>query len=593
MPEKTKNLTVVKRDVNRNTSNQIISYGLPKSKEEEYGSVRLISAATFYDKESYKKVMGVVSDELINNNGELEITEQKLNYIKYKTIIAISEFVDIFSGRYEMTENATTPDGRKTSRDLKNRHFLNPSYINDGLRARGFEFQGYDQVPFDKTLKGPSLDTGRYVITKELIDSGRSLKFEFTLGARNNHTANVSVRMRFNRRRLPWNGGKGISNTPEMAKIIPSAKYDANNAFPILTLEYVLKNEDMVEFDTWEPVAFCGTGYKEFDISGEKSIFKVDTLEPDEVDSEILRTSPPFTVDTWTGNIKVNPDTGALIVSKGNAATTPAVVYKNWPSIFQPTPITKYVDERGVENKTQSSTAVDFSITVPDGYKNKGEKIKVTKIIGVYRTPTYFKNLENDISKKLGRANAAFVKAQTDIDIAQEAATVAAKDEQTAKLIFNGVANLIGLSLPVGPAQAALDKVKRAFELIPSWPKELREEGQKLIDLAQGVLDEAKKLDQAFKDARTATDVAAAKLQVSQAELTIVVNALPKIKSDRDILQTNYDNRRTETPFKILSTTVATAAPVASNNDTSTSSQAIIASVMKRLPKFMNRGRGR
>ena len=83
MPEKTKNLTVVKRDVNRNTSNQIISYGLPKSKEEQYGSVRLISAATFYEKESYKKVMGVVSDELINNNGELEITEQKLNYIKY------------------------------------------------------------------------------------------------------------------------------------------------------------------------------------------------------------------------------------------------------------------------------------------------------------------------------------------------------------------------------------------------------------------------------------------------------------------------------------------------------------------------------
>ena len=90
MPEKTKNLTVVKRDVNRNTSNQIISYGLPKSKEEEYGSVRLISAATFYEKESYKKVMGVVSDELINNNGELEITEQKLNYIKYKASSAES-----------------------------------------------------------------------------------------------------------------------------------------------------------------------------------------------------------------------------------------------------------------------------------------------------------------------------------------------------------------------------------------------------------------------------------------------------------------------------------------------------------------------
>ena len=408
MPEKTKNLTVVKRDVNRNTSNQIISYGLPKSKEEQYGSVRLISAATFYEKESYKKVMGVVSDELINNNGELEITEQKLNYIKYKAISAeivseLEEFVDIFSGRYEMTENATTPGGRKTSRDLQNRHFLNPSYRSAFTADRGFKFEGYEQVPFDKTLEGPALDNGRYVITKELIDSGRSLKFKFTLGVQNNEKVAVGLDMRFYRRRLPWNGGVGDAASPELATTVAGISY------PILTFEYVLKNEDMVEFDTWEPKAVCGTASEKFDITGEMSIFEVDIVEPENVDSEIQRLAPPFTINTWDGNIIINPNTGVLTVTKGNSTTTPTVSTgignKSWPEIFQPTPV---VYQYGLEDKTQSTAAVAIgNITVPDGYNNKGAKINLYKTIDVYRTPTYFSNLERDIKSKLDSAKTA------------------------------------------------------------------------------------------------------------------------------------------------------------------------------------------
>jgi hypothetical protein len=506
MPEKTKNRTVVKRDVNRNTSNQIISYGLPKSKEEQYGSVRLISAATFYEKESYKKVMGVVSDELINNNGELEITEQKLNYIKYKATSAeivseLEEFVDIFSGRYAMTDNATTPSGRTTSRGFQNRHFLNVSYISAGLLARGFEFQGYDQVPFDKTLKGPALDNGRYVITKELIESGRSLKFKFTLGAQNNHTANVSLRMRFHRRRLPLNDGAGVKTSTELVKVIAPTQY------PIITTEYVLKNEDMVEFDTWEPKAFCGTGYKEFDISGEKSIFEVDLLEPENADSEIQRTQPPFTIDTWDGNPIINPNTGVLTVTKGNSTTTPTVSAgignDSWSDIFQPTPI---VDQYGFERgyRTQKPTTVTIgNITVPDGYNNKGAKININKTIDVYRTPTYFSNLEASIKRILDTANQEAGSALTKATVAQTAYDDAVR-------IYNGVRRI--------------DKKKRD--------------------------NKRKDRDEAF-------------------------NALGKAQSDAtaaaamlNMVKTNYGNRRKSLPFKILSTTVAGTAPVASKNIT-------------------------
>jgi hypothetical protein len=403
MPEKTKNLTVVKRDVNRNTSNQIISYGLPKSKEEEYGSVRLISAATFYEKESYKKVMGVVSDELINNNGELEITEQKLNYIKYKATSAeivseLEEFVDIFSGRYEMTENATTPSGRTTSRGFQNRHFLNVSYISPGLLARGFEFKGYDQVPFDKTLKGPELDNGRYVITKELIESGRSLKFKFTLGVQNNHTGAVDLRMRFHRRRLPFNGGAGAAVSPELVNTISPEKY------PIITTEYILKNENMVEFDTWEPKAYCGTGYKEFDISGDKSIFEVDLLEPEMVDSAIQKTKPPFIPKTWTGGVSINPNTGIVTVTKGNSTTTPGV---NPQQVTPHTPTNRgisavNVDSNGVEQipNAVTRTITIGNITVPDGYSNAGAKLSLTKDVNSnYLSDNYYDTLIGTIKK--------------------------------------------------------------------------------------------------------------------------------------------------------------------------------------------------
>ena len=521
MPEKTKNLTVVKRDVNRNTSNQIISYGLPKSKEEQYGSVRLISAATFYEKESYKKVMGVVSDELINNNGELEITEQKLNYIKYKASSAevvseLEEFVDIFSGRYEMTENATTPAGRKTSRNYRNRHFLNVSYINSGLTARGFIFAGYEQVPFDKTLEGPALDNGRYVITKELIDSGRSLKFKFTLGAQNNHTKGVSLRMRFLRRRLPENVGIGAIVSKELVNIISSKKY------PITTTEYILKNEDMVEFDSWEPQAVCGTAYKEFDITGEKSIFEVDLLEPEMVDSEIRRTSPPFTVNTWNGNIIINPNTGVLTVTKGNSTTTPTVSTgvgnKLWSEIFQPTPL---VDQYGLEDKTQSTAAVAIgNITVPDGYNNKGAKIKLYKTIDVYRTPTYFSNLEAIIKPILNSAKTAASLAATNV--------------------FN--------------AEGYVQTRQRIYDNTPKRRGNKRADNRKERDRARN-------------------------------SLTAVRRIQSKRNNELNRTQSNYDNRRKSLNLNILSTIVGTP-PVAAKNDTSTLSQSLKSRTQNIINRF-------
>ena len=542
MPEKTKNLTVVKRDVNRNTSNQIISYGLPKSKEEEYGSVRLISAATFYEKESYKKVMGVVSDELINNNGELEITEQKLNYIKYKAttaeVLSTFEFVDIFSGRYEMTDNATTPSGRQTARILpidktgKNLHLINPtegalqSITNQKTGGKTdanlFRFSGYEQVPFDKTSEGPALDNGRYVITKELIDSGRSLKFKFTLGAQNNHTVTKTLNMQLHRRRLPWNGGKGVKTSRELATAI------VVNSNPILTLEYILKNEDMVEFDTWEPKAFVNTGYKEFDISGEKSIFEVDIVESENVDSEIQRTSPPFTVNTWDGNIIINPTTGVLTITKGNSTTTPTVSIatgnKSWSEIFQPKVI---VDKFGLEDKTQSTTAIAIgNITVPDGYNNKGAKIKLYKTIDVYRTPTYFSNLEAIIKLILNNAN-------------QVASTASS--------------NAVAAAIALQTAQSVYDKTPKRNRKKRANKRKDRNRARATVISTRGLL------------------------------LTAINN--------RNKVKTIYENRRKSLNLKILSTSIGTPPAAAKNDILAKTKQTRKRSIFSKIQKVIDGSR--
>lgn len=251
MPEKTKNLTVVKRDVNRNTSNQIISYGLPKSKEEQYGSVRLIAAATFYEKESYKKVMGVVSDELINNNGELEITEQKLNYIKYKasSAEATSEFIDEFSARYELPQTK-----------LKYYQFAQSWESKD--RAHG-----YTRLEFNKVAFGPpQTSPGRYIITKELIDSGNDLKFTYYVNAFNRRKTTTkyplgtptTIRVRLERIRQA--AGKTYGN-PGYAESIETTNRDFN--IP-LSGTYTLKNENMKEFDEWQVAGVAGTSINSY-----------------------------------------------------------------------------------------------------------------------------------------------------------------------------------------------------------------------------------------------------------------------------------------------------------------------------------------
>jgi hypothetical protein len=277
---------IERREIKRNFSNQIISYGLPEDGKLKYGYKKLPAVTTRYDRESYNNTIDGLSDELLSTRGDLGITEQSLNYIKYSDSIVEDEFVDTFSGRYAITKDAKTPIGRDSWSGYKTHHILNiyrkpaaPNNTDD--KARNFRFGGLETVPFDDAEKGPSLKNGGYVITPELIESGKSIKLTVIMGIGNELInsdgsklyKNVNFKLKFNRIRKPYaaNVSEYIGNT--LSETVPRGSY----AF--LKLEFDVLNSKMEEGDIWELQGQVSTAYRGVFFYAEKSIFKVDVID--------------------------------------------------------------------------------------------------------------------------------------------------------------------------------------------------------------------------------------------------------------------------------------------------------------------------
>ena len=277
---------IERREIKRNFSNQIISYGLPEDGKLKYGYKKLPAVTTRYNRESYDKTIDGLSDELLSTRGDLGITEQSLNYIKYSESIVEDEFVDMFSGRYAITKDAKTPIGRDSWSGYKTHHILNiyqtpPANNNKDDKARNFRFGGLETVPFDDAEKGPDLKNGGYVITPELIESGKSIKLTVIMGIGNElrdssnepKYSNVNFKLKFNRIRKPYaaNVSEDIGNT--LIETVPRGTY----AF--LKLEFDVLNSKMEEGDIWELQGQVATGYRGTFFYAEKSIFKVDVID--------------------------------------------------------------------------------------------------------------------------------------------------------------------------------------------------------------------------------------------------------------------------------------------------------------------------
>jgi len=278
---------VERRDIRRNFSNQIISYGLPEDGKLKYGYKRLPAQSVVYSAESYDKSIDRLSTELISNVGDLRIIEQTLNYVQFLTPSGEPEFEDTFSGRYAITDGAAeVPGGGKSWSGYKDHHYINP-YVTPGAVSSfgnhrdNFNHSGYRTIPFDRAEEGPGLENGGYVITQELKDSGKSLKLTAIIGvanqlvdgAGNANDLPVTFKFKFNRIRKPY--------VPNIYDSLGNARYESVNrgSYPFIKVEFDVLNSKMQVGDIWELQGQVTTSYRGCYLYGNKSIFKVDVID--------------------------------------------------------------------------------------------------------------------------------------------------------------------------------------------------------------------------------------------------------------------------------------------------------------------------
>lgn len=272
MPEQnTDNIlqNVNKRDIKRNTSNQIVSYTLEDDSNFEYGIHKVEGVTQRYGREVYVRTIDTLSNELIVDLPDIPLEAIEMNYVAEANLYVNGQatevddgFEDIFSGRYELTNGARTHTGWKDT------HTINPTFNNEDTRAAGFQFSGYDIIPFDKGVFGPVLEESGYRITKELIESGKNLRFQVKIGLANESLQSQNFHLSFNRKRKPNDVREMFS---EEVISVDSSKY------PFIQTTYDLMNNKMVEHDIWEVQAKV-TAYQGVFLWGDKAVFNVEVF---------------------------------------------------------------------------------------------------------------------------------------------------------------------------------------------------------------------------------------------------------------------------------------------------------------------------
>jgi len=237
------------RKVKRNTSKQIISYTLDPKGADSYGTVKFPASKTDYIRAGFNKVLYSAPIELINPTPSVEITIISEERLDLKEFVG---FKDAFSARYELPQTK-----------LKYYQFAQSWETKD--RAHGYTRLEFNKVVFGPPQKSP----GRYTITKELIDSGNDLKFTYYVNAFNRtlrvptivgRDNGLRVTVRAGLERIRQAQGKTYDN-PIFAESIETGQRDLN--IPLNNV-YVLKNEDMKEFDEWQIAGVAGTAIESY-----------------------------------------------------------------------------------------------------------------------------------------------------------------------------------------------------------------------------------------------------------------------------------------------------------------------------------------
>ena len=246
------------RDIRRNTSNQIISYGLPEDGAIGYGILRLPAQETLYEIEKYDKTIDRLTDELIQAipNTEIEIVNQEFLLDQLEAEV-VGELPTEFNARL-----IVNPDENGGWRDF-----------------RRYE-AGWKKIQFDKSVFGPSpIEESTYTITPELIETGLNLVIKWKLGFHHPNVFNdgATYQARLQRVAVDWRGTGEFDFKQKVN--VPKGRWDN------LEGSIVIENKDMIPYDKWYLVGRAAVSGGSNDLYGlyrsDTSYFEVYVTEGD------------------------------------------------------------------------------------------------------------------------------------------------------------------------------------------------------------------------------------------------------------------------------------------------------------------------
>lgn len=266
-----------RRDVRRNTSNQIVSYTLPTNSVQQYGLVKLPAIKEELNKEQFERV--------INTN----VTEFQFNLPD--TNLELISLNDIFFPQKVIID---TPSLLEPLREKYNSRYTPDFNSNNGLYEipTGFDNDYYPtKLPFDKVITGQSQDVeaGTFLITQELKDAGYDLLLTYRVTAEYRGTgaagSNFITMFDFDNAdgfQSPKVPNSKYVDIGYLVQNIPTPGGSGNNlTFNRKVNEgtYRVTNSEMRVFDRWQ--VKCLVGSANTQLIADESYFDIEIVEPD------------------------------------------------------------------------------------------------------------------------------------------------------------------------------------------------------------------------------------------------------------------------------------------------------------------------
>ena len=277
-----------RRDVRRNTSNQIVSYTLPTNSVEQYGLVKLPAIKEELNKEQFERVINTNVTEFQFNIPDTNLELISLNDIFFpqKVITDAPSLLDALREKYN---SRYTPDFNSNN----GLYEIPPGYTRDYYPIK---------LPFDKVITGQSQDveSGTFLITQELKDSGYDLLLRYKVTAEYRGTGGgSSFRTMFDFDNADGiQSPKIVTNSPALKKGVSIGYVTQTLPTPFQTLNpngsgnfiktfrrranqatYRVTNSEMRVSDKWQVKALIGSSNTQ--LIADASYFEIEVVEPD------------------------------------------------------------------------------------------------------------------------------------------------------------------------------------------------------------------------------------------------------------------------------------------------------------------------